>query len=394
MSRISRTAICVSRRLRTIGRIMDIKLLKYVTRIFAVLVLVAAVALPLFPDIKQREILAREQRKEEEAAFTAQWEAYQESIGMTGQTAAEDTQETIVSVAGTIHEEEPEGIGAQLQIELPEAFTADRIDVRTDCMRQKVYISFPCEIQDYFSMYHVRGSSDGIESLFYSYREGEGTLELETNQIYAVKQQLEGNFLYVDLENPHEAYDKLVVIDAGHGGDLPGAVQGNVMEKNIDLAIVKEIKKIFDNSDESIGVFYTRLDDSDPTLEQRVGLANALDADLFISIHNNSSGSPINPNINGTQVLYRNADTSKYSSKRFAQICLKQMVSALGSEDVGLLKGDDILIIKKSRMPVALIEVGFMTNPQELAKLNTQAYQAQAAQGVYNAVVQAVKDGF
>lgn len=375
---------------------MDIKLLKHVTWIFAVLALVAAVAVPMFPELRQREILARERREQEKAAFTAQWEAYQESVGemAQAQTETKEAEDKPVGVEGTIQEETAANIGAQLKIELPEAFPVDKVEVKNDCMRQKISISFPCEIADYFSRYHVQGSSDGIEALTYYYKEGKGTLELDTNQIYAVKQQLAENYLYLDMQNPHEAYDKILVIDAGHGGSSPGAVQGDVMEKNIDLAIVKEVKALFDESDESIGVFYTRLDDSNPTLEQRVELANALDADLFVSIHNNSSGNSRNQDITGTQVLYRDADTSKYSSKRFARICLNQMVSALGSESVGLLKGDDILIIRKSRMPVALIEVGFMTNPQELAKLNSQAYQAKAAQGVYNAVVQAVKDGF
>lgn len=370
---------------------MDIKLLKYMSRIFGILTLIVAVAVPFFPDLRQQDLLAREQKEQQQQEFAAQLEAYQESLA--GSSTEMGDEESAVRIEGVIHEENEEEIGAQLKIELPQE-AGGVVDIWNDCINQTVHITFPCESTDYFSQYHVQGKSDGIEALSYYYQDGEGTLELATNQIYGVENQMVDGYLYLNLENPHEIYDQIVVIDAGHGGQKPGAVQGTVMEKDIDLAIVKEVKKLFDNSSERIGVFYTRLNDSDPTLEQRVGLANLLEADLFISIHNNSSGKNQNPNITGTQVLYRKADTSKYSSKKFAQICLDQMVNALESEDLGLVKGDDIFIIKHSKMPVALIEVGFMTNPQELARLNTQVYQAQAAKGVYNAVLQSFKDGF
>lgn len=86
-------------------------------------------------------------------------------------------------------------------------------------------------------------------------------------------------------------YDKVVVIDAGHGGRAPGANKQGVNEKEIDLDIVLQLKKILDEDDHNIGVYYTRTDDSNPTFDQRVQLANKSDADLFISVHNNSTNS-------------------------------------------------------------------------------------------------------
>ena len=82
-----------------------------------------------------------------------------------------------------------------------------------------------------------------------------------------------------------------MVVDAGHGGRAPGATKQGINEKDIDLGIVLQLKAIFDNSDENIGVYYTRTDDSNPTFDQRVQLANKSQADLSISIHNNSTKS-------------------------------------------------------------------------------------------------------
>lgn len=133
-----------------------------------------------------------------------------------------------------------------------------------------------------------------------------------------------------------------------------------------------KLKEIFDNSDQNIGVYYTRTDDSNPTFDQRVQLANKSDADLFISIHNNSTRSGRMSGTSGTQVMY---DETSEASRQFAQICLEEVTGRIGSRDKGLVEGDSIYIIRTSKVPVALIEVGFMTNKDELEKLNSDAYQ-------------------
>ena len=81
-------------------------------------------------------------------------------------------------------------------------------------------------------------------------------------------------------------------------------------------------------------------------------------------------------------------------SKAFAQICLGHVTEALESRDKGLVEGDEIYIIRTSEVPVALIEVGFMTNQEELNLLNSTDYQKKAAEGVYDAVLDAFAKGY
>lgn len=116
-------------------------------------------------------------------------------------------------------------------------------------------------------------------------------IEVTTNKVYELQTEYDAQNFYFNFLTPHEVYDKVVVIDAGHGGRAVGANKQGINEKDIDLAIVLKLKEIFDNSDQNIGVYYTRTDDSNPTFDQRVQLANKSDADLFISIHNNSTRS-------------------------------------------------------------------------------------------------------
>lgn len=186
---------------------------------------------------------------------------------------------------------------------------------------------------------------------------------------------------------------KSVLVDAGACGRAPGATKQGINEKDIDLGIVLQLKAIFDNSDENIGVYYTRTDDSNPTFDQRVQLANKSQADLFISIHNNSTKSGRMSSTHGTQVMYSESDTKELGSKAFAQICLDHVTEALESRVRGLWKRE-IYIIRTSEVPVALIEVGFMTNQEELNLLNSTDYQKKAAEGVYDAVLDAFAKGY
>ena len=263
-----------------------------------------------------------------------------------------------------------------------------------DYLTQTIYIKVTTDVRDYFSKYDISGSSDKIASLQYYNEGGNGVIAISMNRLYEFTYKLENGALYMDFIDPHDIYDKVIVIDAGHGSRMSGATKNGIQEKDINLDIVLQLKALFDAYDGNIGVYYTRTDDSNPTLQQRAELANKAGADLFISVHNNSSGTGNFTSVNGTQVLYSESDDRELGSKKLAQICLDNVTAATGSNDFGLLKADDIYIVRSSEAPVALIEVGFMTNRDELAKLADPEYQKTAAQGIFNAVLEAVKEGY
>jgi N-acetylmuramoyl-L-alanine amidase len=93
-------------------------------------------------------------------------------------------------------------------------------------------------------------------------------------------------------------------------------------------------------------------------------------------------------------VLYSESDDSEYSSKRLAQICLDEVSDMLESRKIGLLEGDKIYIVRTSQVPMALIEVGFITNREELSELVTEEYQQLAAEGIYAAIMRAFEEGY
>jgi N-acetylmuramoyl-L-alanine amidase len=200
-------------------------------------------------------------------------------------------------------------------------------------------------------------------------------ITLDTIYVYNIYEN--DTYIYIDFLKPHDVYNKIIVIDAGHGGDDVGTYTSEMkyFEKNINLDIVLELKKLLDK-DNSIKVYYTRTTDKKVYLNPRINIANNLKADYFISVHCNSNN---DSRPNGTEVLYK-------KSKKFATVCLNNLVNETGAKSLGIVKDNNIHIFKKSKVPIALIEVAFMSNNKDLNYLIKEKNQKKVAQGIYNAI--------
>lgn len=300
-------------------------------------------------------------------------------------------QETAIEIEGVTAELEKE----QLNIELPENIEGKDITITNDYLTQTIYVKFKNGVDNYSENYSVKGGSNHIANLSY-YKEGDlGVLAVQLDKVCEMSYSYKDGYLCINIMDPHDIYDKIIVVDAGHGGRMPGAVKKGVYEKTINLEIVKQLKEIFDEvDDESIKVYYTRLTDTNPSLKERADLANYTDADLFISIHNNASSSGMFNNDNGTLILYSPDDSEEQLSKRLAEICMDNITETAGSKSKGIVDGNDIYVVRYSEVPVVLIEVGFMTNTKELDNLTNPEYQKKVAQGIYNGIMQAFEEGF
>ena len=356
---------------------MEERVLKVISILSVFLAVIVSVSLQFFPEMHEKSVLAAEARAK---------------LLENGQKqVAEVIQDEVEQ--GDL-EDETIDIDAQLKIELPDENTKDTITVENDYLNQVVYIRFQGGVDDYFMEYGLSGSSDHIASLSYYKEKGEGVIVLGLDMVYELEQTFHNGSLYLDFLRPQDIYDKVIVVDAGHGGRAVGAVKKEFYEKNVNLSIVKELKALLDKEQRKIGVYYTRLDDSNPTFDQRVQLANKAQANLFISVHNNAASTGGFSGRNGTEVLFSESDTGALSSKQFATICAEQVSKHLGSRNLGLVKGDSIYIVRTSEVPVALVECGYMTNKEELEKLVTEEYQKKIAQGIYGAINEAFEEGY
>lgn len=196
-------------------------------------------------------------------------------------------------------------------------------------------------------------------------------------------------YYIINLKKYSEVYDKIVVLDAGHGGKDPGAGADSyrVTEADITLKLTLYLKELLEKNTD-ITVFCTRTEDVYPTLQERADLALGLEADLFVSWHCNASESALR---NGTEVIY-NAEQGKdekFNSKKFAQLCKNKLVNALGTKDGGIMNRQDLHIVRRATMPVVLLETAYLSNANDLFILKSDEMLQKAAYAVYEAILEA-----
>lgn len=177
--------------------------------------------------------------------------------------------------------------------------------------------------------------------------------------------------------------EKLIVIDAGHGGHDPGAISPNLKmkEKEVVLDVSLKLKKLLENA--GFKVYMTRDDDNYIGLYDRPGIANELGADAFVSVHANAAG---RSSAEGAQVLYYPNDSR--DNKTFASMTRDALVKELNTPDKGIIQRPNLVVIRETKMPAVLLELGFLTNPREEKLLAQKDYRQKCAQGAYNGIIE------
>lgn len=172
----------------------------------------------------------------------------------------------------------------------------------------------------------------------------------------------------------------VVFIDAGHGGADGGCVRKDIQEKTINLAIAKLVQTQL----ETLGykVIMARSDDTYITKEDRVLMANASHADVYVSIHQNAAD---DTDINGMEVWYDGTDESR-DNKRLAQLIKQQMTASTEVVERELRGDADFHVTGNTTMPCCLIETGFLSNTDERNKLATAEYQEEIAKGIVQGI--------
>ena len=215
-------------------------------------------------------------------------------------------------------------------------------------------------------------------------------IELLLDKTYAYNVYETESHYFVALMEAKEVYDRIVVLDAGHGGWDTGtpSYDGKFLEKNINLQVLLYLEELLKAED--IMVYTTRTTDRNIGHTERIALANSLRADMFISIHCNNAYQ--NPEAHGTEVLYTQYQNAweGMNSKQFAQICLEELVTALQLNDRGLFaRGDDLTVLQKAEVPAALVELAFMSNAGDMEVLKTDEAQRASAEALYKAIMRA-----
>ncbi|MCE5203041.1 MAG: cell wall-binding repeat-containing protein [Actinomycetia bacterium] len=220
---------------------------------------------------------------------------------------------------------------------------------------------------------------------------------------------------------PDSAYAEHVFLDPGHGGAYPGATYAGVEEQYVNMLIASETRKVLQGRGHTVAMsrtgdvtvctrdiptwHYSESDDryalyadgktgvysyggsgsaiAYDDLQRRCDLANSFGADVFLSIHCNAAGTTAS----GTETFYNSWTdvTDAALSRRFATCVQEEVVRSAGTD---YRRVDDVgyYVIRWSNMPSALLEVGFLSNPEERARLLSPAFRSRVAIGIANGI--------
>lgn len=183
-----------------------------------------------------------------------------------------------------------------------------------------------------------------------------------------------------------EVKENMVILDAGHGGKDPGKVGiGNVMEKHLNLVIAEKVEKKLKK--ENIQVILTRTEDKMLSedgktesqvedLKTRVKLINEQAPALTVSIHQNSY---TDPSVHGAQVFYYSTSKESREAARIMQEALLQADPDNQRQEKG---NDTYYLLRRTKVPVIIVECGFLSNPKEAKQLTQEEYQDKFADAV------------
>jgi N-acetylmuramoyl-L-alanine amidase len=253
-------------------------------------------------------------------------------------------------------------------------------------------------------------------------REGSAGPEL-SSALYAI---LEKRFS--DAEAAHKGHFSIaaILIDPGHGGKDPGAVGEHVIggkklrvvEKDLALDVSLRVYKALKERFPDKRIYISRSGDSYPTLEERVAMANEVplepeEAIIYVSIHANAS---FNKNSKGFEVWYLNPDyrrtlvdpeSAKGVGEDIAPILNAMLEEEFTTESIMLarkivedlqlrigkespsrgVRAEEWFVVRNVRMPSVLVEMGFVTNPEEASLLATDDYLKRLSDGIYTGIV-------
>ncbi len=201
-----------------------------------------------------------------------------------------------------------------------------------------------------------------------------------------------------------EAAGKVIVIDAGHGGKDSGSIgdkgkSSELYEKGVNLKVALLLEKYLKAAGFET-VEMTRDDDTYVALYDRPAFANELGADLFISIHNNSSDYPTPK---GTEVHYYDKVNEEgftmeecygISSKKIAAAIQKEMINYVGTYDRKIKSSPELAVLNKTVMPAVIVEGAFMSNENDLALIRSDDFAEKYAFACAKGIILSLNEAF
>ena len=273
-------------------------------------------------------------------------------------------------------------------IALPSGLDTSEIEDEDNYFSGNFTITLPGDLRSHFNSKPIKYDANKVSNVNISLDDsGDTVLTFYTTKLYAYRLTVSKSQIKVAIDRAKNLYSKVVVIDPGHGGHDDGTTSQNKIykEKNVVLSIGYTYFRNYLN-DEDLKVYWTRKDDTYPTLYERAAFPKKVDADIFISVHMNSfpKATP-----KGTEVFYSTRNNilqpNGLSSYTMASMFLKNITSTFSTFNRGV-KTAAYVVTNMNTVPAVLLEYGFLSNEDDLAKFSKLENQDKAAEVLYDTI--------
>lgn len=173
--------------------------------------------------------------------------------------------------------------------------------------------------------------------------------------------------------------DYLITLDAGHGGTTTGAVSGGYEERTFNMDIINRVNDIL--KAQGYDTYLTRSNNTYVSLAERADSANIIKSDIFVSVHLNGF---VSPAVSGTETLYNSSAQS--SGAALADLIQKNLINGLNRANRGIKDRPDLYVLNSTNMPAVLIEVLFMSNPEDLNVICGESARQVSAESIARAI--------
>ena len=273
-------------------------------------------------------------------------------------------------------------------IALPSGLDTSEIEDEDNYFSGNFTITLPGDLRSHFNSKPIKYDANKVSNVDISLNDsGDTVLTFYTTNLYAYRLTVSKSQIKVAIDRAKNLYSKVIVIDPGHGGHDDGTTSQNKIykEKNVVLSIGYTYFRNYLN-DEDLKVYWTRKGDTYPTLYERAAFPKKVDADIFISVHMNSfpKATP-----KGTEVFYSTRNNilqpNGLSSYTMASMFLKNITSTFSTFNRGV-KTAAYVVTNMNTVPAVLLEYGFLSNEDDLAKFSKLENQDKAAEVLYDTI--------
>ena len=296
-----------------------------------------------------------------------------QETGDSGSTKPEEVKQGLTYTAGKLNLSNITGL------------TTSKIKVTDDYRNKKLVFDLGADYSGILKSQTLNVNDSRVKTITIS-NSGTTKITVDTQTIYTYNLSQSNGQITLQLVRPKEKYNQIIVVDIGHGGSDSGTVGNGLKEKDVNFNQGMALYRLLE-ADSNIKVYMTRETDVYPTLQFRATLANEIEADLFVSIHNNSASSE---SVQGAETLYY-PSTTDTRGKAIAQLIQNSLVKDSGMVNRGIKARSDLYVLKNTNMPAVLIETGFLSNASDASRMNTTSFTNTWAKGIYNTIVEAFK---